>query len=324
MSAVARCFGSCLLLLATAADAQVTAAPAQSTPVQSKTVALVPRVPGLTTLFNGLNAGVSLSTVHNSAIGWYSVLTPAVNYTFSSRYSADASTSLYLHRRVLQTTTSPPTQQLVVQNTTAGDTLLGLHATFLPGSLIDTASVYLSAPTGDKSAGLGTGKVTYDFNNHVERYRNNLGFLLDTGAGNSSILANDLLNKNYSSVGGLAEFQAGAILWLPKDSYVETIAYEQLPFGSQTIYTATGEHRRVPTKIVTSSGFAEDNGFVAFTGIRLTHHFTLSGYYNRSFRRKTDTVSCGITWVLKRAVHVSEEDSMIDRAIREAEKSSQH
>jgi hypothetical protein len=317
--------GSCLLLLVTVAKAQVTTAPAQSnTPVQSKTVALVQRVPGLTTLFSGLNTGVSFSTVHNSAIGWYSVLTPAVSYTFSPHYSADASTSLYLHRRVVQGNT-PATQQLVVQGGTAGDTLIGLHATYNPGSLVDTASAYLSAPTGDQSAGLGTGKVTFDFTNHLERYHNQLGVLLDLGIGNSSVAANSLLNRNYSSVGGLGDFQTGAVLWLPKHSYFEAIAYEQLPFGSQTVFTSDGEHEHFPQQTLTGTGFAEDNGFVTFAGIPVAEHFTLSGYYNRSLRRSTDTVSFGITWVLRRSARESDEDSMIDRAIREAEKdSNQH
>jgi hypothetical protein len=326
LSVVARCLAFFLLLLIPAARAQVTAAPGQSTnPAQSKSLVTVPRVPGVTTLFSGLNAGVSYSSVHNSVIGWYSVVTPAVSYTFSRHYSADASASIYLHRRILQATITRQgqTQQLIVQDGNAGDTLLGFHATYMPLSLLDTLSAYLAAPTGDPSAGLGTGKVTYDFTNHVERYRNNLGFLLDLGAGNSSNLANDLLNKNYTSVGGLAEFQTGAILWLPKSSYFEAIAYEQLPFGSQTVFTSDGEHERFPEQTVTGTGFAEDNGFVTFAGIRLAEHFTLSGYYNRSLRRQTDTVSLGLTWVLRRPARENDDDSMIERAIREAEKDSQ-
>jgi hypothetical protein len=318
--------GFCLLFLVTAVEAQVTTAPGQSTPQQSKSVVTVPRVPGLTTLLNGMNVGVAYSSVHNSAIGWYSVLTPAMNYTFSRHYSADASASVYLHRRVLQSTTPAATQQLVVQEGTAGDTLLGFHATYMPGALLDTVSAYLTAPTGDRSAGLGTGKVTYDIANHteryLERYHNQLGFLLDLGGGNSSNVVNSALNRNYSSVGGLAEFQTGTILWLPKDSYFEAIAYEQLPIGSQTVFTSDGPHEGFPQRSVTGSDFAEDNGFVTFAGIRLAEHFTLSGYYNRSLRRKSDTVSFGITWVLRRRA-MDAEDSMIERAIREAEKGNQ-
>ena len=71
---------------------------------------------------------------------------------------------------------------------------------------------------------------------------------------------------------------------------------------------------------VAADGYKIDNGFVTFAGIPLAEHFTLSGYYNRSLRRKTDTVSFGITWVLRSPSRQSDEDSMVDRAIREAEK----
>jgi len=33
-------------------------------------------------------------------------------------------------------------------------------------------------------------------------------------------------------------------------------------------------------------------------GFPLTHHVTLSGYYNRSLRQHLDTVSFGVTYVL--------------------------
>jgi hypothetical protein len=121
-------------------------------------------------------------------------------------------------------------------------------------------------------------------------------------------------------VGGLGDFQTGAVLWLPKNSYFEAIAYEQLPFGSQTVYSSDGEHEHFPQQTVTGTGFAEDNGFVTFAGIPLAEHFTLSGYYNRSLRRRTDTVSFGITWVLRQPARESDEDFLVDRAIREAEK----
>jgi len=43
---------------------------------------------------------------------------------------------------------------------------------------------------------------------------------------------------------------------------------------------------------------AEDNGFTTMAGFPLTHHVTLSGYYNRSLRQHLDTVSFGVTYVL--------------------------
>ena len=63
-----------------------------------------------------------------------------------------------------------------------------------------------------------------------------MGFLLDLGAGDSSGLFNNLVVKDYNSVGGLAHFETGLVYWLPRRSLLEAVAYEQLPLGTQTVY----------------------------------------------------------------------------------------
>jgi len=298
----------------------------------------VPRVPGLSTVLDGLNAGVTYSGVHSSSVGWYSVTTPAVNYTFSRRFSADACTSIYFHRLVQNTNSATASSNPLVNDPVdPGDTLMGFHAFFEPGSLQDTITFSLTAPTGDRTKGLGAGQVTYDFSNHLERYVKKLGFLLDLGAGDSSGLFNDLVVKDYSSVGGLAHFETGLVYWLPRRNYIEAVAYEQLPLGSQTVYrtVARGEYARSnddggggggtpppppPPVATTVSTASEDNGFTTFVGIPLTDYITLSGYYNRSLRQHLDTVSFGLTYVVRGTPR--KRLSMIDRALREAEGAS--
>jgi hypothetical protein len=310
------------------ARAQVTAAAGIAPGHTATTIAKVPRVPGVSTLFDGFNAGVTYSAVHNSGGGWYSVATPAVSYTFSPHYSADASTSIYFNRLVENT--NPATlaaHPLVEDSVDAGDTLIGLHGFFEPGSLQDTITASLTAPTGDRARGLGTGRVTYDFSNHAERYYKKVGFLVDLGAGDSSALFNDLVMRDYNSLGGLAHFQAGAVFWLPGRTYIESVAYEQLPLGSQKIYRSIrGEDVRAnedgpPIPPITISSVSEDNGLTTFVGIPLTDKITLSGYYNRSLRHHLDTVSFGVTYVLRGTSR--KRLSMIDRAIREAESPNQ-
>jgi hypothetical protein len=314
--------------------AQVTAAAGIAPVHVTENIQAIPRVPGVSTLLDGFNAGVTYSSIHSSSVGWYSVVTPAVSYTFSERFSADASTSIYINRPIENT--NPATkaaQPLVTDGADAGDTLIGFHASFYPGSLTDIITASLTAPTGDRSKGLGAGQVTYDFNNHTERYYNRLGFLVDLGIGNSSGLFNDLVVQDYTSVGTLAHFQAGAVFWLPRRTYIEAVAYEQLPLGSQTVYRAVqrGEDVRAndddgggnnpnppPPVAVTVSTASEDNGFTTFVGIPLVDHITLSGYYNRSLRQRLDTVSVGVTFVL-RSKPSKRSMSMIDRALREAE-----
>jgi hypothetical protein len=313
---------------------QVTAA-AGVAPVRApQNVTKVPRVPNVSMLFEGFNAGVTYSGVHDSASGWYTVATPAVSYTFSDRYSADVSASMYFHRLVQNThSATAATQPLVVEPVNAGDTLIGLHAFFEPGSLQNTITASLTAPTGDKSQGLGAGQVTFDFSNHTERYFNRLGLLVDVGAGNSSGLFNSVVSKDYSSVGPIAHFQAGAVFWFPGRIYLQSVAYEQLPLGSQTVYRTVerGEHGGgeddggggpppAPTPITTPSAF-EDNGFTTIMGLPLNNYLTLSGYYNRSLRQDLDTVSIGMTYVIRGRKRRTL--SMIDRAIREAEGASQ-
>ena len=322
-----------LLACCVSALGQVTAAAGIAPVHVPEKVQTVPRVPGLSTLFDGLNAGVNYSGVHSSSVGWYTVTTPAVNYTFSRHFSADASTSIYLHRQVQNTNTATAAAHpLVDGGVNPGDTLIGFHAFFEPGSLQDTITFSLTAPTGERSKGFGAGQVTYDFSNHLERYIKQLGFVLDIGGGDSSGLFNDQVVKDYSSVGGLAHFESGLVYWLPRRTYIEAVAYEQLPLGSQTVYrtVARGEYTHpeeeddpggnppspapVPTTVTTVS---EDNGFTTFVGIPLNNYITLSGYYNRSIRQRLDTVSFGVTYVLRGTSR--RKLSMIDKALREAE-----
>jgi len=315
-----------LLVASVRAPAQVAAPAIGLAPSTTENADNVPRVPGVSTLFEGFNAGLSFAGVHNSSIGWYELATPAITYTFSSRFSADASTPVYLRRLVETTSPGPPPRETTsLDIDDAGDTLIAFHARFFPAAFRDMATASLSAPTGDRSAGLGTGKVTFDFNNHLERYFKQTGFLLDTGIGDSSTLVNNLINQNYNSVGKLAHFQAGAIVWLFQRDYLQSVAYEQLPFGSQTVYGVTAPGRGANgaspgspnLNVVTSTGASEDNGFTTSAGIPITQNFMLSGYYNRSLRHHQDTVSAGVTYVF-RSNPLYKRLSMIDRALREA------
>jgi hypothetical protein len=123
-------------------------------------------------------------------------------------------------------------------------------------------------------------------------------------------------NEN-NSLGPLAHFQAGAVVYLPRGIRIQSVAYEQLPIGSQTLYTTVSPPGGPNLTVVSGNGVSEDNGFTTYLAIPLTDHLTLSGYYNRSLREHIDTVSTGITYVL-RGTPRRKRLSMIDRALREA------
>jgi hypothetical protein len=279
----------------------------------------VPRVPGVSTLLRGLNAGITFSQVHDSSIGWYNVVTPAVSFNFSPHYSADASLSIYPFRLMpINDPTAPSGQQLVAARGDLGDTLIGLHARFNSRVWWNTTTASLTAPTGSRSDGLGAGKVTFDFSDQLERSIRQAGLLVDIGAGNSSGLFNSLVTNDYNSLGPLAHFQAGAVLWPFGRNWIQSVAYEQLPIGGQTVYTPIGPEG-VP--VPSGSGLSEDNGFTTSVGIPLPDHLAFLGYYNRSLHHRIDTVSFGMTYVWH-GTRVNNRLAMIDRALREAEAGS--
>jgi len=316
---------ACLLFalgLCSSAAAQGAEKTDQQPPAQASEVEQVPRVPGVAMLLRGFNAGFTFSQTHDSSAGWYNVATPAVSYTFSRHYSADASASIYPYRRIQNTNPAvPPNQRLVVDLGDVGDTLVGFHATFNPHEFWTTTTASFTIPTGDRSDGLSTGRVTFDLNQHLERYIKQTGFLIDIGGGDSSGLVNRLVTKEDDSLGPLVHFRAGIDLYQFWGWHFQSVAYEQLPIGSQQVYNAVSPPGVPSQPEVTGTGVSEDNGFTTSVGIPLTDHLTLSGYYNRSLRQHTDTVSTGITYVL-RGTRRKKRLSLIDRAIREAEGAS--
>jgi len=262
---------------------------------------------------------VTFSQVHDSAAGWYNVLTPAVSFAISSRYSVDASASIFPYRHIENPNPATQSEQpLVVDLWEAGDTFVGLHASFRPGAFRDTVTGSFSIPTGDREDGLGTGRVTFDFSDRLERYIHQTGLLVDVGGGDSSGLFNRLISKEESSLGPLAHFQAGVALYLPWSIRAQSVAYEQLPLGNQTVYAAAGPPGAPAGQVISGTGVSEDNGFTTSLAIPLTANLTLSSYYNRSLRQHLDTVSIGVTYVL-RGTPRKRRLSLIDRALREAE-----
>jgi len=265
------------------------------------------------------DAQLSSYAVHDSSIGWYGIITPAVSYSFSQHYMADASLSIYPYRLVQNPNPATIAKiPLVTDNGAAGDFQIGLHADFHPRALRSTTTASFTFPTGDSAVGLGAGKFTFDFSDRMEHDFGKTGLLLDIGSGDSSSFVNNLGTQNYNSLGESAHFQAGVVVWLPGRNSIQSMAYEQLPMGHQRVSTQGSPQppgQQTPPSV--SNSLIEDNGFTTIAGIPLSDHVTLSGYYNRSLRHHLETVSVGFTYAL-RGTPRGRKLSMIDRALREA------
>lgn len=326
-----------LLSVMPAAHAQSVARPestSQEAPSQTQTLSTqpksyvrggVPRVPGVGAWLNGVNVGLNFSGVHNSAIGWYEVAVPAVSYSFSPRFSADISTPVYLHRLVHNTDSNATSSSgLVMDDCTPGDTQVGLHGSFRPHGLDEVVTVSLTAPSGSRTKGVGTGRVTFDVDNDLGKSLRQMALHLDLGMGDSSGAANNFIMQDYNSLGTLAHFQIGALFWIFGQNYIQVDAYEQLPIGNQKVYSVVADPSQPADSwknslvtVIRSKGLSEDNGMTVSLGAPLSAHLLFNSYYNHSLRQKQDTVSLGMTYILH-GVPFRKHLSMIDRALREA------
>jgi hypothetical protein len=289
-----------------------------------------------------LNAGASLTSVHDSAAGWYTLVAPVFATNFSRHYSMDLTMPIYLYRLAesdSSTTSSQPsgppgspppppvttTSQLIPHRFDPGDIFLAAHAFFTSRRITETLSPSITLPSGDTSDGLSTGRVTFDLDSHSTFRIRRFALLLDLGGGDSTSLFNRLVTRNYTSLGYLAHFQLGGMVALPGRSTFQSVAYEQLPLGDSKIYTtlprpgfpgsAGGSGQMT---VVSGRSVSEDNGFTNSLSVPLTSHWTLQGYYNRSLRLKTDTVGMGITFIARgQAVRRRQQLSYYDQLLKQ-------
>ena len=315
-----------LVVLSFAANAAAqTSAPLTDDPEQPSLLSTVPAVPGISSYLRGFNGGVSLTSVHDSSSGWYTLVTPALSYSVSPHYSVDISMPLYLYRLAESEVTieaqpaapGQPAQQettrteLEPHTFDPGDIILAAHANTATRNFATSFTPSVTLPTGDTTYGLSTGRVTFDLNEHMQFETSRTAFLLDLGGGDSSSLVNRLVTQDYTSLGPLAHFQAGLQTPLFFHSSFQSVAYEQLPLGDSKIYTTLTRPGFPPQTVVSGRSVSEDNGFTNSLTLPLTAHITWQAYYNRSLRLHLDTVAVGLSFVLhKPASHKRSEASL--------------
>ena len=272
----------------------------------STNAADVPQVPGLAAPDRGWNGGITLSGIHDSVTGWSTLADPAISYSFNDIFSVDATIPIYMFRLAESRSINPrPNAELVSQRGELGDLILAAHAQFVPALFQYQLTGALTAPTGDETYGLSTGRVTFDISNLFQRTYGRYTPSLEIGAGNSTTLVNRIVNKNYTSLGPLAHFQLGSAVNLPFRSTFETYLYEQLPIGDQKIYSPS---RNGKATVIQGHNVTEDNGFTSIFSFAVDSHTTLSGYYNNSRRRDADTFAISITYVLRGATAPKEQE----------------
>jgi hypothetical protein len=186
------------------------------------------------------------------------------------------------------TTTTPASTQTGLGNVYAG---LLFRA---PNSTLDYASaITAGAPTGSKSKGLSTGRVSVDWDNRFEHSFSRLTPFFEGGLGNT-IPDSRFFTRTFTSVGAVSHLEEGADLELFRHVSVGASAYQIVPFGNQKVIsrlakqgsTATGTGKRppfdTPGVISGTSSLTRENGFNAWVGFEPSKFWRLEAGYTRS------------------------------------------
>jgi len=264
----------------------------------------------------GFSSYTNLSQSYDSSANWTSTIDSTVSYSFNKVFGISVGAPIYLAYNqplfssgtTTQTTTT--TQATPVSGYNAmGDMRFGLRFATPTPVLKYVVTVTGTAPTGDTSLGLSTGRFTGDFNNHLEFDLWRISPLIELGLANTSALVN-AVKRPYTTLGMLSHYKAGLGIPLGKRLNFEFSGYENLPLGLQKLYSeefnrgqgsipsSNGNGKSQPiyeqAAAIIGNGFTEDNGFSTGLNADLGRRVDMGFTYDRSARQKLDTLEFSI------------------------------
>src|SRR5712691_4719479 len=177
-----------------------------------------------------------------------------------------------------------------------------------------------TAPTGDKSSGLSTGRATVDWTNHFDRSFSRLTPFGAAGFANT-VSDTPLFVRPYTTLGFVTHVEGGATYRLARFLDAGAGAYAIEPAGQQTVVSelvsrptgaSTSSSKNNGSKnngngragyqgvfettavTVGSADLVRDNGFSIWGNLHPTKVLALQAGYTRSMHYALDTVSFGI------------------------------
>ena len=262
----------------------------------------------------GFSIYTNFEQTHDSSSNWSSVIDESVTYDFNKVFAMGVGVPFYLSFNQLNTSsitteTTTPTQALTPTYNSIGDVRLALKFSSPTPIVRYVATITGTAPTGDTSLGLSTGRATADFNNHLEFDLGPITPLAELGIANSNSLIN-MVRRPYSTLGALSHFKGGISLPLMKSLSIEFAGYENLPIGTQKLYSheyvkggsgsSINAGKGNVSKIfqqaasIIGTGFDEDNGFSTALDSSLGKRLDVSLRYDHSVRQELDTFAFSV------------------------------
>jgi hypothetical protein len=154
------------------------------------------------------------------------------------------------------------------------------------------STITATAPTGDETLGLSTGKVTIDWSNSFERTFSRLTPFGEIGFANA-VSDTAFFIRPYETFGSIAHWQGGARYRLTNAVSAAGAVYGVEPLGKQTLVSRLSTLFG-PGNIDTGSDLSRDHGFSAWAQITPASHLDFYGGYTHSTKYALDSVFFGV------------------------------
>jgi hypothetical protein len=244
---------------------------------------------------------------NSSNIGFVMRLDNSIGYNFNRFLGVDAGLPFYFIR-------PPDSLQSQLGNSSVngiGNLYTDLRVSVPNPILTYFSTVTVTAPTGDREKGLSTGKVTWDWNNHIDRALGRLTPFVNVGIANT-ITDTPFYVRPFVTRGFVSHFEGGSNVSFAHFFGVGGSAYAYEPRGEQTVVsrvvhrgqapgTGPGQGRGRPKGVFESAAetvgpasIARDRGFSFWLDIIPAPVVFLEAGYSRSTSYSLDTVFWGI------------------------------
>jgi len=210
----------------------------------------------------------SLNGSSNSS-GVVTKLEPVLGYSFNNHVSTYAGVPFYFVNISSSTTTSTTTGAM----NGIGNAFLGFRAGVDREAMNYSSTLELTAPTGDKSRGFSTGRVTADWTNRLSIKASSLTPFGSAGIANT-VSDTSFFVRPFTSLGLVAHFEGGATYDVASAFRLGASAYAVRGSGWQTVISKIVKRQTATTS---GSGSSRGQGNAA------------NG--NRVFETQTETVS---------------------------------
>jgi hypothetical protein len=225
----------------------------------------------------------------------------ALGYSFNNYFSTYAGVPFYFVNLSSTTATTTGTMSGL------GNAFLGFRAGIKTEVINYTSNLELTAPTGDKSRGFSTGRVTADWTNTFSGKVSSLTPFASAGIANT-VSDTAFFVRPFSSLGIVGHFEGGATYDVLRGARIGASIYSVRGSGEQRIIskvvkqaTATsgtqGNSKRVfdtQRETVSQAELVNDHGFSTWFGVSPRPEVDFHAGYSRSVNYDFNTLFFGV------------------------------